>query len=514
MSELADEDVAYLEERGIASDEALRQVALLETPPSPARLDRAATLGDGILPLDSSGSHLEAGARAVLDGRLTRFVPASGAASRMFKDLLQVMRPDPVADAHLDETPALHEYRTRHAEFAFWSELESELTAAGFGPGDVETVAGARASLRLLLDRDPDGHGLALASRPKGLIPFHRSGGSSRTPIEEHLHEAAALFALAGGEERQVRAHFTVSPEHREAFEDLVQAIKPSLEGHYGIAFAIDFSSQSSATDTLALNPSGGIVRQESGAPLLRPGGHGALIYDLAALDADLVTIKNIDNVLPQGRQQEVVETKLALLGLAASTQAELHRHLQALHGEEPADALPAAADFAADTLGIPVGEGPEAERIATLRRELDRPLRVCGVVLNEGEPGGGPFWVLGREGYPRLQIVESSQIDASDEQQASLLAGATHFNPVDLVCALRDWRGEPHELLPLVDPATSFVAEKSVGGEPLLALERPGLWNGAMDGWHTLFVEVPSGTFAPVKTVFDLLRPTHQASS
>lgn len=513
--DLTEEDLTYLERRGLTAEEAARQLALLASPPPPARLDRAATLGDGVLTLDGPElpGRLEAGGRAVLEGRLTRFVPASGAASRMFKDLLQAMQPDAVADAHLDETPALHEYRTRHAELAFWPELEAELAAAGFGRGDIGTVPGARASLRLLLQRDPDGHGLALATRPKGLIPFHRGDERSRTPVEEHLHEAAALFALAGGDERQVVAHFTVSPEHREAFVQLVESIVPELEGRHSVSFSVTFSSQSQSTDTLALEPSGAVVRRDDGTPLLRPGGHGALIYNLADLGADLVTIKNIDNVLPEGRQQQVVETKLALIGLAVETQAELHRHLGALHGESADEALEAAAEFAEKTLGIPLDGADDDERLVRLRQELDRPLRVCGVVLNDGEPGGGPFWVVGREGYPRLQIVESSQIDTSDREQAAILANATHFNPVDLVCALRDWRGEPHDLLPLVDPATSFVAEKSVAGAPLLALERPGLWNGAMDGWHTLFVEVPSETFAPVKTVFDLLRPAHQTS-
>ncbi len=513
---LQTKDLDMLRTRGIDADEAQRQFALLDAPPPPADLDRPATLGDGIVELSGQDltSWMEAGARAVQAGRLLRFVPASGAATRMFKELLQALPPDPVADAHGDETPALHEYRQRHTDFAFWAQLQEQLHAARFDPEAVGSVEGARASLRWLLQTDPDGHGLGLAARPKGLIPFHGRADSARTPVEEHLYEAAALYDVAGGEERDVRAHFTVGSTHAPPFEALVEEVTPRLETETGASFDVSFSTQAPSTDTLALTPDGQLVRDEAGQPLLRPGGHGALIYNLEQVGGDLVTIKNIDNVLPRGRQQQVVETKLALVGIVALTQARLHRHLQALHEAPSAETAGSAEEFAAETLSIPPlpDDLTLEERCRQLKHRLDRPLRACGVVLNAGEPGGGPFWVRGREGYPRLQIVETSQIDTTDAAQARILAAATHFNPVDLVCAMRDWRGEPYPLERFVEERASFVTAKSVGGTDLRALERPGLWNGAMDGWHTLFIEVPSETFAPVKTVFDLLRPEHQA--
>ncbi|HQQ79608.1 MAG TPA: DUF4301 family protein, partial [Thermoanaerobaculia bacterium] len=355
-------------------------------------------------------------------GRLTKFVPASGAASRMFAFLL----------AGGEETAERKRFFESREAFAFGSS------------GDLA----------------------ALAARPKALVPFHTYADGPRTPFEEHLHEAAGTVRDAAG---LCRVHFTVSPEHRKAFEDRLAEVRPRVERATGARFSVSFSEQSPATDTIAGGADGGPFRTASGGLLFRPGGHGALLKnlgDVARAGGDVVLVKNVDNVVPDARRGPTLLWKRLLTGLLVKLERESRR---------------------------------------------DRPIRVCGVVRNEGEPGGGPFWVSGPRGET-LQIVESAQVDLADPAQAAIWKTATHFNPVDLACSLRDALGQPFDLGPFVDESAVFIAEKTHEGMPLKALERPGLWNGAMAFWETVFVEVPKETFAPVKTVLDLLRPEHRA--
>jgi hypothetical protein len=304
-----------------------------------------------------------------------------------------------------------------------------------------------------------------LARTPKGLLPFHAYPGAPRTPFEEHLHEAAGTVRDAAG---LCRVHFTVSPEHRKAFEDKLAEIRPGVESATGARFSVSFSEQSPATDTIAGGADGGPFRTAAGGLLFRPGGHGALLKnleDVARAGGDVVLVKNVDNVVPDARRGPTLLWKRLLTGLLVRLERESRR---------------------------------------------DRPIRVCGVVRNEGEPGGGPFWVAGPRGET-LQIVESAQVDLADPAQEAIWKTATHFNPVDLACSLRDAVGQPFDLARFVDENAVFIAEKTHEGRPLKALERPGLWNGAMALWETVFVEVPKETFAPVKTVLDLLRPEHR---
>ncbi len=422
METLSPADRAAIESHGLTEAEVERQLALFREPPAPPRLARAATAGDGVVRLEEREHPglLALADEAARAGRLTKFVPASGAASRMFAFLR--------ADGA--ETPEKRRFFESLDAFAF--------------AGD--------------LDR--------LAATPKGLLPFHRHPEGGRTAFEEHLFEAAGTVRDAAG---TCRVHFTVSPEHRKAFEEKLGEIRPRVERATGARFDVSFSEQAPSTDTIAAGPDGGLFRTREGTLLFRPGGHGALLKnlgDLARGSGDVVLVKNVDNVVPDARRGPTLLWKRLLCGLLV-----------------------------------------QIER----RSPRDRPIRVCGVVRNEGEPGGGPFWVKG-PGGERLQIVESAQVDLEDPSQAAIWKTATHFNPVDLACSLRDAGGRPHDLSRFVDENAVFITGKTHEGKPLKALERPGLWNGAMAFWETVFVEVPKETFAPVKTVLDLLRPEHRA--
>jgi hypothetical protein len=516
---LTPEDVEQLAARGIAEPEARRQLALLRDPPPRVVLDRPCTIGDGISKIGPGGqaSSTEQWRDAAARGRVTKFVPASGAASRMFKTLLAAAGESPV--------PSIAELKRRAergdqvgrdvarfvdelAEFPFCRAVCQE---AGL---DVATLRGDRTTAwRRALVALLDSQGLGFAETPKGLLPFHGYAEGSRTPFEEHLVEAAGYARQASGTSR---LHFTVSEEHESAFRRQLEHARETLEPRLETRFEVEFSQQSPATDTLAAEPGGRPFRDENGRLLLRPGGHGALIENLDTLDGDIVVVKNIDNVVPDDRKGPTLEWKRVLIGRLAELQSRAHDLLLRLD-EAPDDpsAVERALEFARHELdsGPVAGReaGSAAERAALARDLLDRPFRICGVVRNTGEPGGGPFWVREPDGRISLQIVESSEVDLEDPGQQAVWGASTHFNPVDIVCGVRDRRGRPYRLARYVDDDRVFISRKSSGGRDLLALERPGLWNGAMSRWNTLFVEVPEETFAPVKTIFDLLRPEHR---
>jgi hypothetical protein len=467
------------------------------------------------LPLEVRWADISSG------GRISKFVPASGAASRMFRQLEAVHHGETVGRAELEKRAEAGDedagraltFLDRLERFAFFEDLEAAVEAAGLDADKLRRAGAVAPLLDHLLD-DADGHGLRYASLPKGLIPFHRyPGGERRTAFEEHLVEAVGMLR---DEEAVCRLHFTVSPLHEEAFEELLEGVRERYEERYECTFEVSFSHQSHATDTLAVDPDNRPFRRNDGRLLLRPGGHGALLENLGALDADMVLVKNIDNVLPEGRQETVLLWNRLLIGQMAELRdrtADLLSRLESTGGDDP-ELLDDGAELAAE-LGHPlpaaVASAAAAKRRTWLIDRLDRPLRVCGMVENIGEPGGGPFWVRDAEGNESLQIVEKSQVDLGDAQQAEILSTATHINPVDLVCAVCDRSGHPYDLSDYVDPTAALVAEKFHQGRPLKALERPGLWNGAMAGWNTVFVEVPQATFSPVKTLFDLLRDAHQ---
>lgn len=440
---------------------------------------RAASCGDGIRVLDAAGIEQAAARydRAKESLRVVKFVPASGAATRMFKDLFEFVREG-------RRTAVVGELLANRRRFAFWPELR---TIIGDDADELRTVENIVAE------------GLRYGETPKGLVSFHRYGDEVRKAVEEHLVEGAQ-YAAAGGE---VKIHFTVSPEHLTRFEALLAEKIPGYESRFGVKYRISFSVQDPSTDTLAVNPDCTPFRRADGRLLFRPAGHGALIGNLGKIDADIVFVKNIDNVTTDARRSDTVLYKKALAGVLLALQERIFEYLMAL--EVPGAELEPIAAFIENELCVKL---PKDYGTALLRQVLDRPIRVCGMVRNEGEPGGGPFWVAGADGLETLQIAESNQIAP---EKRELMRSATHFNPVDLVCSFRTSKGGRFDLREFVDPATGFVSRKSDGGRELLAQELPGLWNGAMARWNTVFVEVPITTFSPVKVVTDLLRPEHQ---
>lgn len=440
---------------------------------------RAASCGDGIRVLDAAGIEQAAARydRAKESLRVVKFVPASGAATRMFKDLFEFVREG-------RRTAVVGELLANRRRFAFWPELR---TIIGDDADELRTVENIVAE------------GLRYGETQKGLVSFHRYGDEVRKAVEEHLVEGAQ-YAAAGGE---VKIHFTVSPEHLTRFEALLAEKIPGYESRFGVKYRISFSVQDPSTDTLAVNPDCTPFRRADGRLLFRPAGHGALIGNLGKIDADIVFVKNIDNVTTDARRGDTVLYKKALAGVLLALQERIFEYLMAL--EVPGAELEPIAAFIENELCVKL---PKDYGTALLRQVLDRPIRVCGMVRNEGEPGGGPFWVTGADGLETLQIAESNQIAP---EKRELMRLATHFNPVDLVCNFRTSKGGRFDLQEFVDPATGFISRKSDGGRELLAQELPGLWNGAMARWNTVFVEVPITTFSPVKVVTDLLRPEHQ---
>jgi len=510
-------DLARLHEAGIGGDEAERQLALLRHPPPGPELVRPCTAGDGIERVDPRRfAALEAlHDMAAAAGRVSAFVPASGAATRMFRDAM-VCRAGirPLTRATLEAAAAGGSAEARGTlaliqqmtDFAFASELDEFLARGGASLAALRDSGQLEELLGALLDPS----GLGYAERPKGLLAFHREAGRTRAAFDEHLAEAATLAADAAGE---ARLHFTVSPQHLAAFEARFAAVRGDLERD-GRRFAVGFSAQHPSTDTLAVDLEGGPFRDPTGTLVLRPAGHGALIENLAGSDGDLVTLKNVDNVASAAHRGPTLEWMRRLTGLLVETQSTVATHLERLQGDADVSTITSALAFAQRELGgLPPG-GPGGRTLEELRAwaraALHRPLRVCGMVPNTGEPGGGPFWVKQRDGGLTRQIVESAEV-RDDATQRDVFARSTHFNPVFMVCALREPGGARVDLARFVDPDAAIVTRKSAFGRELRALERPGLWNGAMAYWGTRFVEVPLAVFNPVKTVLDLLRPEHR---
>lgn len=474
-----EKDLQQIEKHGLTPDAVERQLENFRRGFPFLKVVRAASPGDGVMVVGDA----EAAAAVARYEReadrlgIVKFVPASGAATRMFKELFEFVNEGKRGkgiDTLLDNI----------GRFAFWPELKAVL------PPDADDKATVRAIVK---------DGLGYGQKPKGLVTFHAYPEGARKAVEEHLVEGAA-YAAAGG---VVRIHFTVSPEHVAGFEELLAAKVPFYEKRFGVRYEISFSVQKPSTDTIAVNPDNTPFRQDDGTLLFRPAGHGALIENLNEIDADLIFIKNIDNVTTDARRGDTVRYKKVLAGVLLDLQGRAFEYLKAL--EVGGAELEPIAEFIEKQLCVKL---PAEYDSALLRAVLDRPIRVCGMVRNEGEPGGGPFWVGNPDGTESLQIAESSQIAPDD---LPLMQSATHFNPVDLVCGVRDSKGCKFDLRRYTDPATGFISSKSSGGRDLRAQELPGLWNGAMAKWNTVFVDVPVTTFSPVKVVQDLLRPQHQ---
>ena len=473
------EDLQQIEQQGLTQAQVEQQIENFRKGFPYLNIVRAAAAGDGVLVM-SDEEIAKAEARyeeASANIKVVKFVPASGAATRMFKELFEYVNDD-------KRTPGIDKLLDNIEKFAFWPELSKYIMPDSPDEEIVESIVKT---------------GLCYGSKPKGLVTFHSYPEGNRKAVEEHLVEGA-LYARSGDE---VYIHFTVSSEHMGGFWDVLGATQPYYEERFGVKYNISFSVQKPSTDTIAVNPDNTPFRTDEGKLLFRPAGHGALIENLNDIDADVIFVKNIDNVTTDERRGDTVKYKKALAGLLLELQEQAFEYLKVL--EVGGAELEPIAKFVEEKLCVKL---PEDYNTELLKAVLNRPIRVCGVVRNQGEPGGGPFWVDGGDGTESLQIAESSQIAPEDMH---LMKSATHFNPVDLVCGVKDSRGCKFDLTQYTDPSTGFISSKSSGGRDLRAQELPGLWNGAMAKWNTVLVEVPITTFSPVKVVQDLLRPEHQ---
>ena len=498
---LQEKDLKQIAQRGISEEQIKTQLHQFETGFPFLKLESAAAVGRGIVaPTEAERkNYVQAWEDYKAAGRrIVKFVPASGAASRMFKNMFAFVD----ADYDTPTTDFEKKYFDEIEHFAFFDALDAVCRKnEGKGVKELMAEGNYKAVAANMLRKE----GLNYGQLPKGMLLFHKYDEGARTPMEEHLVEGA-LYAASNGE---AHVHFTVSHDHLEFFKQKVAEKADGFAQKYGIKYDISFSEQKPSTDTVAANTDNTPFRESDGSLLFRPGGHGALIENLNEIEADVVFIKNIDNVVPDRLKPETVEWKQVIAGVLVTLQKQAFEYLRMLDAGATEAQLKEMADFVEKQLCIdPKGNNVDADY---LRRKLNRPMRVCGVVKNVGEPGGGPFLTYNQDGTVSLQILESSQIDTQNEEYMKMFTQGTHFNPVDLVCAVRDYKGQPFQLPDFVDKTTGFISSKSKGGKELKALELPGLWNGAMSDWSTVFVEVPLGTFNPVKTVNDLLRPQHQ---
>ncbi|MCK9616862.1 MAG: DUF4301 family protein [Lentimicrobiaceae bacterium] len=480
-------------------------------------LDRPATDDDGIKAFTEKEVHFFASFFETIVKKIdiVKFVPASGAASRMFKHLFEFRDKFKGTEENIRTYFAdagfnsVFNFIDQIENFAFYQDLETVMASAGLDLKKNIKDGNLVPVISFLLDDN----GLGYANLPKGLLKFHRYGNYSRTSLEEHLVEGANYCK---NNDNTVKVHFTVSPEHRKKFEVKVAEVKNTYETMFHCQLEVSFSEQKTSTDTISVDMNNEPFRESDGSLLFRPGGHGALIENLNDLDGDLIFIKNIDNIVPDRLKAPTFLYKKALAGYLLQLQEKAFEYLEILDdGNVNEDELVCMALFARKDLNIDLcdafAEMEFTEKIDYLYTMFNRPMRVCGMVKNEGEPGGGPFWVKNSAGEVSLQIVESSQIDLQNPIQKQIVDKATHFNPVDMVCCIKDFRGKKFNLPDFVDPETGFISIKSKDGRNLKAQELPGLWNGAMADWVTIFVETPIITFNPVKTVNDLLRKEHQ---
>jgi len=501
-------DKTQIIERGSSLEVVEQQIKNFETGFPFADVAKAATVGDGLIRLSEDEVNDMAKDYQMVSEvlKVQKFVPASGAASRMFKALFEYKSE---LEAGIAKPPvgAMYDFFDCLPSFAFYNDL-----AESMGGIVVLEKAEEEKDYLKILDHVLTEKGLNYGELPKGLLAFHTYESGARTPFEEHMVEGANYGKDTEG---NVPLHFTISGEHRHGFVKLLNKIHEDYTSTYEATFEIGFSEQKAATDTIAVDMDNNPFRLEDGGLLFRPGGHGALIENLNDIEADVIFIKNIDNVVPDHIKGETYRYKKALAGVLLSYQRKIFNYVKDLPETDDAEWISSVESFLETKLCVtpPAGyaDNSKLKKISYLLGKLMRPLRVCGMVKNEGEPGGGPFWAKNSDGTTSLHIVESAQFDSDNDEQMRIMKDSTHFNPVDLICAPYNHEGEKYNLLEFVDPQAGFIAFKSKDGRELKAQELPGLWNGAMANWNTLFVEVPIITFNPVKTVNDLLRANHQ---
>lgn len=511
MIEFTEKDKEQLKAKGIAETKVVGQIETFKEGIPFVNLKRAAVVGDGIYRFSNEEEQelVHSYEHNSKNLSILKFVPASGAASRMFKALFNFL------DAYNAKEETLQEYIDRTSDkdikvfsegmenFPFYQEVKDRF--------DLEDATKGEEVYAFVSELMGEG-ALNYGFYPKGLLPFHKYDRSTATPFEEHLKEGSRY----GASEGKSKLHFTISEQHEEMFKSEFSTVEKRISKATGTDFIVDYSFQKSATDTIAVDMNNEPFRNSDGSILFRPGGHGALIENLNEQDADIIFIKNIDNVAVMRNADAVAESKKILAGVLLDAQEKAFTYTNLVHNNT-IDSGKAAEikEFLESKLNARFSDDYSAhsheEQLKELQAKLERPIRVCGMVKNEGEPGGGPFWINNTKGELSLQIIESAQIDMENLEQVKILKNSTHFNPVDLVCGVRNHRGEKYDLLKFVDHKQGFITSKTKDGKELKALELPGLWNGAMAYWSTIFVEVPLVTFNPVKTVNDLLKPSHQ---
>lgn len=505
--ELNEKDLEILNAKGISEEKLAEELEMLKNGFPYLRIEAPATPGNGIFVLtqeledqssDLWNQYLDKG------GKVLKMVPASGAASRMFKDLFAFVN----GKKDKPDNDFMKKFFEHIEEFAFFAVLNAKcIELYGLSVDSLVKEKRYKDVVKALIEKE----GLNYGQLPKALLRFHRVPGTSRTAIEEHLAEGAQY---ASGKDGKVRVHFTVSEDHLPLVNLKFEEMKGKLEHEYDVEYELSTSVQKPSTDTVAVNLDGTPYREKGGL-FFRPGGHGALIENLNDLDADVIFIKNIDNVVPDARRLDTIRYKKVIGGVLVGIKQKADNYCRLLKKGTPSEAeLDEMMDFLHKVLCITHDSANgmnSEEKAAYIYSKLNRPYRVCGMVKNEGEPGGGPFLAYNPDGTVSPQILESTQIDPKNKEAQKMLKEATHFNPVDLVVCTRDWEGKKFNLPEYVDKATGFISQKSREGVEIKALELPGLWNGAMSDWNTVLVEVPVSTFNPVKTVNDLLRPVHQ---
>ncbi len=505
--ELEKIDIETLDRKGITPEQLEEQLAMLANGFPYLKIEAPATLHNGIMAVTPE---MQETATRIWDeylsrgGMVLKMVPASGAASRMFKDLYSFLN----GKHDKPDTDFVKKFFDEIEDFAFFHRLNFVcLELYGLSVDSLVKEGRYKDVVRALLEKE----GMNYGSLPKALLQFHKVIGTSRAAIEEHLAEGAQY---AAGKDKVVNVHFTVSQDHLPLVKMKVEEASGFLGHKYDVKFNVSYSVQKPSTDTVAAKFDGTPYR-EKGELFFRPGGHGALIENLNDLDGDVIFIKNIDNIVPDTRREITNTYKRILGGVLVGTRQKLFEYCAELEkGDVSHDKLMEMLNFARTILCITHDDAEnmdDAQLREYLSGKFNRPLRVAGMVKNEGEPGGGPYLVYNADGTVSPQILEPSQINPDDKHAVEMLKKGTHFNPVDIVCSIRDYKGNKYNLPEYVDKTTGFISEKSREGVEIKALELPGLWNGAMSDWNSIFVEVPAETFNPVKTVNDLLREAHQ---
>lgn len=511
MSALTEKDLKQIKEKGLDKLIVEKQIERFETNYPPLKIRKAATVNNGIRSFKDKRviSMVKAYDKLGKRKKKVKFVPASGAASRMFKDLFEILNDYKHTKECYLKLMANRDFGTPYYffqnlnNFAFFNDLMQVIDKNGLSIDEISK----QKDIVLLLKNILLPEGLNYANLPKGLLKFHRNEQEEKTPFEEHLIEGA-LYAKTG---KIANIHFTVSENHLTLFNEHLNNVKEKYEKKYNTIYNINFSIQKSETDTIAVDIENKPFRDDNNNLIFRPGGHGALIQNLNDIDADIIFIKNIDNVIQDRLKDDTIIFKKVLAGVLLDTQKQLFEWLKKLDKKRNENYINDVVLFMRKSLNIILpstfNRWKNERKIKYLHDKLNRPLRICGMVKNEGEPGGGPFWVENKDGSLALQIVESSQIP---DDKKDLINKATHFNPVDIVCATKNYKGEKFDLNNFIDQESGFISTKSYKGKDLKALELPGLWNGAMSDWNTIFIEVPPTTFSPVKTVADLLKTEH----